>query len=104
MPAHGIVLPVGTQPLLVLVALVGRDHDGDDWSLRGRGVPAQGFEQIDRAHHVRGERLDRNVIGEPDERLSREVKDELRLEVVNQRGERSEIGEFTAHIASEQRR
>jgi hypothetical protein len=68
-----VVLSVAPRPFPVLVALVGRrNHDGV------HAVAAGGVENVSGSHHVRGECLDRGLVGRPHEGLGGEVKHNVR--------------------------
>ena len=60
---------------VILVALVACDHDDGAWEIHC----ADGFEQIGGAEHVGGEGRHRFAIGNADERLRGEVKNEFGL-------------------------
>ena len=63
-------------PLAVLVTFVRRDDDGG----AGFFQRAQGFQNVRRAHDVRGVGFQRMLVGIADERLGGEVKDKIRLD------------------------
>ena len=73
--AERIVLPVWIDPFAVGVDFVGRDHDRD----LHLGEIAQRFEHMRCTEDVGRECLDRRLIAAQDERLSGEVKHDLRL-------------------------
>jgi len=90
-----LVLTVSPYPLSVLIDLV-RRHDED--SVCGTRC-ADAFEQVDRAHYIRRERVHRLTVTLAHDGLRREMEHDLRPRFVKRAGECGEIPHITAHIA-----
>ena len=88
-PAHGVLLAIGVEPLAVFITLIRGDHDGH----AGMGEGAEGIHDVDGAHDVGDESGDGDVVGKPDEGLGGEVKDEIRLEGSGEGGEARGVGQ-----------
>ena len=63
--------------------------------------PADGLEQVDRAHHIGGERFDRRFVGGPDDRQRRQVEYIVRLVTPDHALESGQVGNITAHVSEE---
>ena len=99
MPAHGILFTVAVEPLAVFITLVGGDHHD------GAGMPAaaDGFQEVDGPEDVGGEGFHGDLIREPDERLGREVENELRLLLRDDAGQSGKVCQIASVVGGQAR-
>jgi hypothetical protein len=85
--AERVRFTIAPAPLVIFVALVGRDDQSDPHRRR----MAHGVQQVNGAEHVARERLDGLGVGAAHQRLRREVKNDLGARFFDGRGERASI-------------
>jgi hypothetical protein len=79
MTAHGILLAVGVQTLSVFVAFIG------SYTNNGTSITSESksIKKVDRPEHVSCKSFDGNFIGQTNQRLCGEVKDNFRRKIYN---------------------
>ena len=89
--SHGIMLAVSPNPFAVFIAFIAGDdhHRAHGWGL------TRGFENIHRAHHIRGISLDGFLIRAQHQGLGRRMKDNLRTALLEQLQDRSKIADIS---------